>query len=280
MRRILRIWPLYFAIIGIVCIYYGIFGNGIANIEYIWLYFIFLANLAFNFSVYPQDLAPLWSIAIEEQFYLLWPWIFKKRGINIVRNLFVFVIIFGVLKLVMKIISIQMGTKIPFSIISSMGFDNMAIGAIGAILYYNNSKILLKISNSIVVPLLYFLLVLFLIFNLFSWFSIFGSYITSVLTTIFIVYQIRNSDSFFSLERPILNFLGRISFGIYVYHSFIISMFSDIIKAYFPNLMINTFVINCLIILITIFIAYLSYNYFERYFLRFKKKFSSILSRN
>lgn len=73
-RRALRIWPLYFLGIAI--------GIGIALVAhrkndvtgFVW-YLLFVGNFYCAAFGWPQNpMEPLWSISIEEQFYLLWPW--------------------------------------------------------------------------------------------------------------------------------------------------------------------------------------------------------------
>lgn len=87
MRRILRIWPLYFAVV-----FYGFFVFGFLNranpsyhetAELKW-YLLFLPNFNIIHNRYPlsTSLTILWSVGIEEQFYLLWPlllWFRKFR---------------------------------------------------------------------------------------------------------------------------------------------------------------------------------------------------------
>ncbi len=83
-RRALRIWPLYF---------FGIaLGMAIALIihrpgdvtGFVW-YLLFAGNFYCGiFGWIPNPLTPLWTISIEEQFYLLWPWAmrwFSRRGL-------------------------------------------------------------------------------------------------------------------------------------------------------------------------------------------------------
>jgi peptidoglycan/LPS O-acetylase OafA/YrhL len=69
LRRILRTWPLYFAVLLIA--YCALRGTATGN-DINWLQSVFfLQNYAPTFIA--RSLGPTWSLCIEEHFYLLWP---------------------------------------------------------------------------------------------------------------------------------------------------------------------------------------------------------------
>lgn len=79
LRRTLRIWPLYYAILAFAFIGYPFlrsFGSHGYTIDVqIWHYIVFIQNLDLAAGRFPENmsLAVTWSLAVEEQFYLLWP---------------------------------------------------------------------------------------------------------------------------------------------------------------------------------------------------------------
>jgi peptidoglycan/LPS O-acetylase OafA/YrhL len=78
LRRILRIWPLYFVAVFIGFVLFPIFkarfGHATPEPAHLGYYLAFLSN--FNNLYYGSNtptLTLLWSVSVEEQFYLVWP---------------------------------------------------------------------------------------------------------------------------------------------------------------------------------------------------------------
>lgn len=80
LRRILRIWPLYFLCIGlIVALEHFQRADGIRSVHVTAL-LLFAGNWAFALVPVSSIATPLWSISVSEQFYLLWPWIMRRAS--------------------------------------------------------------------------------------------------------------------------------------------------------------------------------------------------------
>ena len=70
-RRALRILPAYYALLLSILVLHS------ASSAFVGLSFIYLANVT-NFFHVACDYGPLWSLAVEEHFYILWPAVVKK----------------------------------------------------------------------------------------------------------------------------------------------------------------------------------------------------------
>ena len=77
-RRILRIWPIYYLFIFIcICVFLFIDKSHEIIQKELWFYVFFAANVPFIFQQGILILVHYWSIGVEEQFYLFRPWIVR-----------------------------------------------------------------------------------------------------------------------------------------------------------------------------------------------------------
>ncbi|HET6930919.1 MAG TPA: acyltransferase [Candidatus Acidoferrum sp.] len=73
-RRILRIWPLYFFFIAVAALVPAWDRTQHLGWPYVAGYLLLSGNWVYVFLGLPHSIAsPLWSVSIEEQFYLIWP---------------------------------------------------------------------------------------------------------------------------------------------------------------------------------------------------------------
>lgn len=99
-RRILRIWPLYFLVFSALALLNNFLPGAGADSATKWLFFMLFAGnwyITFNGWIeYPVN--PMWSLSVEEQFYIAMPFLaLLGRRALIVVNIAVLVVSYGVI---------------------------------------------------------------------------------------------------------------------------------------------------------------------------------------
>jgi len=290
-RRILRIWPLYFliVIIGIIFLPYILDFIGYSySIPYsfndVILYYILFSPFMVNIFYGHHLLEPLWSIGVEELYYIVWAPLFK-----FLRNyiLPIIILIIFVRSLLMYASFLGYFDPVIQRLIKMLRFEAMAIGGLGAYLIYNYSSILTHFLFS---RLSQFLLIIFVLLRIFAFkLLVAQSVVFNFLFTTPVISQLvimiifawliinisLNPKSIVRLDNKILNFLGNISYGIYMYHMLVIFGIVVFFKQYL--LIMNSFpssiIFYLLLTTLVIIVSYLSKRFFEDYFLSFKKRF-------
>src|SRR5690349_20349803 len=86
LRRALRIWPLYFVFLfGLLPLIRGYFPGDQMSGKYLVAFALFAGNWACTLWGYPHSIAgQLWSVSIEEQFYLTWPLVLRRYADHVV----------------------------------------------------------------------------------------------------------------------------------------------------------------------------------------------------
>ncbi|MEO6305311.1 MAG: acyltransferase family protein, partial [Bacteroidia bacterium] len=105
--------------------------------------------------------------------------------------------------------------------------------------------------------------------------------IYSVLFLIIILNVSLNPKSIIKIENKVFVFLGNISYGLYMYHLMIVAAFIGFLK--YIGFEVDNSVASQLLVYIgvtalTILTAWLSYRYFESWFLKLKHKFTVVKS--
>lgn len=271
-RRILRIWPLYFFYI--LCVFFVhlfIIGDGVANTKYLGFFIVFSQNVLIYFNRAPTDMGHLWSIGVEEQFYLFWPFVllFVRKP---KRFLYSLILIILFIRGLLKVYGLRTGNLSLFYFSESFRFDCMAIGALAAIYFRQRNKYFISLCKSFATPIVFWVFIVLTALYRFNFFSIYTDNVVSIITALFIVNQITTIRFQSILEDQVMNFLGRISYGIYMYHPIAISLFLFYSRlyhvSYSPVLMV------ILVLIATIFFAFLSFHLLERPFLKLKKSYT------
>lgn len=286
-RRALRLWPVYFLMVGISFLvlpqFIDIrdFNESLSknlNKELI-IYLLLLPNLA---RMLPPVIGAnqFWSVGVQEQFYWIWPLIMQK----ISRGLVPFLILFIVFKIGGEYLLIYL-TKMPFEagfmtrveqilwMWQLLLFEQMAVGALGAYLVFHNKD---KILNIVFHPATSAITFCVFILLLFQHYHFSGYTVIQGFIALIIILNISLNNRFpVQLNSPILDYLGNISFGMYAYHTAIIASVITVLS----NFQLDGVWFNILLYSasfgLTIVISAISYRYFERYFLNLKDNFRS-----
>lgn len=281
-RRILRIWPLYFAALGIGLILVAPFPSLFHEswTDMIW-YITFVGNLRTAAHGYlPLGMGPLWSIAVEEQFYLAWPWVVRTLDRK------------GILLLSIALWLVSQGSvvmlclwKIPFEPgIWCNTLANLQYFALGAGISAILAGRIPTITRFDRVVLFCEAILLFVIAGFLVSHSL-PHYLPYVWSGVLLV-AIASALIFFSIfgttlptRAAPLVYLGKISFGLYVIHAWVWILAGNVLgmKSFSSP---SGILLKYLIAIPSIFgLAFLSYNYFEKPFLKLKSRFEFVKSR-
>lgn len=276
-RRTLRIFPLYYFVLFILYL----IGQPVVQKE-----IGYLATYTFNYRypfidvVNPVD--HFWSLGVEEQFYLFWPVLVLglRSHLRTLQALILVMITFAFLQISYNIIP-ALGPYNYVGLPTRMG--SLGLGAVGAVLYLKPSQLVIYIlENPLLEKLMLVLLPIALIF--------FIPFLMGVISLFFVMKAAHDSFhiSYISrfLSHPMTLYIGRISYGLYVYH-IIINYYAtpylfDPLWHQIPFqdwgswsvLQYHSWVIKLpLYSVITIGVAELSYRYFEKPLLGLKDRF-------
>jgi len=279
-RRILRIWPLYFIIIILAPLVAFLTNSNEFNfpnyLKALPFFLFFMPNIAYAIGIKIGFIDILWSIGSEEQFYLFWPWIIKYSPRKILLIIFAAIIAFFLITpYTLSFLNNVAYTNNKYlyyitKIIYRMGFNSMATGAVFAFLYKFKPNSLKLIYSPQVQFFTFAAIIIFWILkiNLPA-----PDQIYAILFSIVIVNLATNNKSIFSLENNFFNYLGKISYGLYVYH--VLSFY--IYKLLFGNLKIFNHLLFIIGLILTIGISSFSYYFIEKKFLQIKQIKYSLL---
>ena len=281
-RRSLRVWPLYFAM---VFFGYGLhalmkhWGQNLEELPPIWTFLTFTMNfwIVQHGESFLFFMVILWSVCLEEQFYLLIG--FFMRFLEQLLLPFSMVLIFG--SLLFRYTHQNESLQMMFNSVSLAGSFGMGIFAAWAYHRYQHvwtdalgdSKkfwvfiYLLFLFNFLFYPVLY---------ENKPW-GFLDRPILWVFMSVLIVGQCLPVRTFLPMgASSIVRYLGKISYGLYVFHGAVISAFLLIPFAFESHGLYHLVLRPVLILGVTILFASLSFHYFERPFLRLKVRLSGV----
>jgi len=298
LRRILRIWPLYYLLLTIsffviphMSFFYVPQYSQEINLYFpiqLILYSFLLANVAF---VYLPNIAfgnVLWSVAVEEQFYIVWPLIIKNKK-NLIKFFCLLLVGLVFIRLFINLNPFSIQNFFPnklYTFLDRTRFSCMIIGGIGAYYIKNENDRFMKVVYSKHTQIFAFLLFILLLINVIKipGISLVLNEVISLISMIIIVNLATNKNSMLSLENKVFNYLGKISYGMYIYHLFVITITLKIFNLYSPKTDLQFYIWSALllitVLIFTIAISNISFIFFESWFLNLKKNSQSVVTSN
>ncbi|MDZ4757584.1 MAG: acyltransferase [Bacteroidota bacterium] len=278
-RRTLRIWPLYFLIIALAPLL--VYITNAPQPDYIPNLFFYNNFSTIHTMRWDYPFAHLWSICIEEHFYIVWPLLILFTPKKYLTALFSIVIL-GCCAF--RFYTFQSNPE-PWYTLYLHTFSRIDVLVIGALIAYLHFAKAISFSlNATIRSVLFIILFGTLIFdivgNCFDWFLVvFKKYFYIGLFAILIFdYNLNRAIKPFRFGHKIWSYLGKVSFGIYMYGNL---FFLVILGVWMPNMHTkNLYIYIILLIATSILIPIISYELYEKYFLTLKKRFTTVPTGN
>lgn len=230
-RRALRIWPLYF----LLMIFSFVLVPYVANrfhtpvtLPPAYYYVFFISNFYLESHVY--FLRFLWTLAVEEQFYLLWGFCLLVLQKRIVPTAFILL----ALSIGYTVYAMNNGLDHYFHTLVYL-FD-FAIGILAAWLLHNEHRVASyfrrsgKAGSALILtalPVLFILLFILLEIcpaSAAPWIDLTGRYLFITYTGLFIIEQMVNDKTILRLGASrFLVYTGKISYGLYCFHGIVLT---------------------------------------------------------
>ena len=272
-RRALRILPAYYTLLLLLLLLRS------SSPAFVGLSFIYLANVTSFFGV-ACGYGPLWSLAVEEHFYIFWPAVVRNFTAKHLAWVSAAVV---VLSPAMRAISFSLGWKEGLDWYTWFVADGLAAGALLAIVLRSGIS---RLTVKRLCALLFVASVIAAIaggpFGITSrnrplgaglQFTCINAFFAAVLL-IFLMAGSGTGKRYVNL--PAVRFLGYISYGLYLNHLLVFRMYDRVCGSHWPSLLPRDGHFELVLLRFAvagsaaIAIAYLSRAFFEERFLRMK----------
>ena len=273
-RRGFRIWPLYFLLIAITPFIVSWLNKPSPDYLSTALFYNNFHSMTTGNWEYP--FAHFWSICVEEHFYLVWPFLVAFIPNKYLLNTFWTVLFISVFA---RFGFNLYGKGFYYMYLHTLSrMDVLAIGAIGAYMYFNKSlRFTMPKYVRIALYILFVVVYASEPYNIYDgmFLACFRKYFYVAVIAIGMSNFLLNPDAIISFKKKnVFHYLGKVSYGVYMYSNILIAIIIEKIIA--PYNMVNMYLYFFLNIALTIIISIISYELFEKQFLKLKTRFEVV----
>jgi peptidoglycan/LPS O-acetylase OafA/YrhL len=291
-KRTLRIFPLYYFSLIVFFILLPRINNFPLDfsfyINHQWWFWTYLQNwflIFHNPGNTTTAIQHYWSLAVEEQFYIVWPLVIylirRPKWLLIISV----IMLLAVISTRIYLWEIKVKDLNYFGLYTYTRIDGICIGSMLAILQFMKSAFIKKYFTGLVLFLAATNFVFYFINRQFGftypYLAIVGYTTFAMLFAIVLHEAIRGENKFLNslLSLPLLQFFGKISYGFYIFHWPVYLILYDWMneKIKIMNNLTEpgrAILVSVLLTLLGLLISMISFYTFENYFLKKKKAFN------
>ncbi|SMF13437.1 Peptidoglycan/LPS O-acetylase OafA/YrhL, contains acyltransferase and SGNH-hydrolase domains [Alteromonadaceae bacterium Bs31] len=288
-RRSLRIFPLYYISLLVIFVIYPSFAevDYAHSMEKQWWYWAYLVNVLISIPGEVHHVAThFWSLAVEEQFYLIWP--FVVFSLNSRRLLICSIILIVLAPLIRWIfIEAQLDKSMPY-VLTISRMDSLIFGALAAQIVRHTSylKAFSRHSSYLLLAGACAFVAIVVIQGSFARQPLM---LTAGLTTLAFFFAcsilaVANNNYPLATKllcNQVLIFFGKVSYAMYIFHGVIIATLASLLftndagaqKIFGLSGLPKMVIFTLLVVAASSFAAWLSWQILEKHFLKLKNRY-------
>jgi peptidoglycan/LPS O-acetylase OafA/YrhL len=242
--------------------------------NYAWVYY----------SIPESSVSPFWSLSVEEQFYVFWPFIvlLLRKQLKVLLIIMISIIITCFAQMCFNIFS----SITPYNLIGLFPrAGSLSIGALGAFLVFTNKVPIQYLQSKKIEVMFYIVLIICLVIKYPIKYPILPiCSLFLILKAHYNTYLVKGFNTFLLNSKIV--FIGSISYGIYIFHEPLSDYFTTYLfdpiwfKIPFASMgklsviQYNSWIVKLpLYSIMSIGLAHLSFKYFEKPILKLKDKY-------
>ncbi|MGO9405441.1 MAG: acyltransferase family protein [Terriglobales bacterium] len=274
-RRALRILPAYYLLLIVLGLLHQ------ASAAFLGLSFVYLSNMTNLFGV-SMDYHPLWSLAVEEHYYIVWPSVVRKLG---PRFLALFSLAICILVPVARAVSFRHGYFQGGDWYTWLNADGLAEGSLLALVLRGSvTRKQAAAGATLLLTMAPIVLIAGAPFGLLSRQTMLGAglqltLVHSFFVGLLVLFLMLGSSSRKGLvNSSSLQFFGYISYGLYLIHLMIFHVYDKVTRTFWPWLQPSVGHFDLIVLrfavggAVAVGLAYLSRKYYEEWFLQLKER--------